>query len=80
MTDQNNHGKVSILFPDMEDTFLGIETILFIHVVEIKLQPGGQESLIACEQIKKLCHSFVKSSLEISPITAELQAILFPSH
>lgn len=79
MIDQNNHGKVSILFPDMEDAFLGIETILFIHV-EIKLQPGGQESLIACEQIKKLCHSFVKSSLEISPITAEFQAILFPSH
>lgn len=58
MTDQNNHGKVSILFPDMEDTFLGIETILFIHVVEIKLHPGGQESLIVCEQIKKIVSQF----------------------
>lgn len=54
----------------MEDTFLEIGTTLFIHLVELNLQPSGQESLTVCEQTTN-CISFVKSSVEISPITAE---------
>lgn len=34
----------------MENTLLEMETILFIHVLEIKVQCGGQEPLSVYEQ------------------------------
>lgn len=63
---------VYFLFPDMEDTFLVIgrilyEQILFVHVVEIKLQPVGQESLIVCEQTENCVILLSKAALRSVP-------------